>query len=336
MRAAVLHQFKQPLRLEEVPRPTCGPDDVLLQVEACGVCHTDLHLADGDWAIFNPYLKLPLILGHEVVGRVVEKGAAVSHLAVGDRAGVPWIHSTCGQCEFCRDGRENLCQRQTITGGTVNGGYAQFMKARASHALKVPAALPPHEAAPLFCAGLTVYRACRNAEIKSSQRVAVFGIGGLGHLAVQLARHLGAEVIAVDVAAGKLELARSLGAAHAFSAEAAVKELQALGGVHVALVTAASPAAYHAALQSLRPAGALVVVGLPGEDIAVSPTLLAHGEYKILCASVGTRDDLRAVLDLAAAGHLRCRVETRPLEQLNSALDDLRRGRVSGRISVTP
>ena len=183
MKAAVLREFKKPLTIEEVSQPRPGAGEVLIRIEACGVCHSDLHVADGDWSQFAKIVKTPLILGHEIAGVVVEKGAAVQDLQIGDRVGVPWIHWTCGECEFCREGNENLCRRQKITGVTVDGGYAEFVKAPASHALRIPDSLSFVQAAPLFCAGVTVYRALKRAAILPGQRLAVFGIGGLGHLA---------------------------------------------------------------------------------------------------------------------------------------------------------
>ena len=198
MKAAILREFKKPLSLEDVLRPVLDAEDVLMQVEACGVCHSDLHVADGDWPQFKGITKKPLILGHEIAGRVVEKGERVTDFQIGDRAGVPWIYWTCGACDFCREGNENLCAKQKITGVTVDGGFAEFVKVPASHAVRIPDGLSAIEAAPLFCAGVTVYRALRQARMVAGQRLAIFGIGGLGHFAVQLGRELGAEVTAVD------------------------------------------------------------------------------------------------------------------------------------------
>src|SRR6202161_2123089 len=192
MKAAVLREFKEPLAIEDVIQPKPAAHEVLIEVEACGVCHSDLHLADGDWPQLVPSTKRPLILGHEIAGRVVEKGASVKQLEVGDRVGVPWVHWTCGECDFCREGNENLCVKQQITGVTVDGGYAEFVKAPASHALKIPDGLSCLEAAPRFCAGVTVYRALRRATNERRRRLAIFGVGGLGHLAVQIGHGLGA------------------------------------------------------------------------------------------------------------------------------------------------
>ena len=338
MRAAILHDFKTRLLIEEVERPRPGADEVLIQVEACGACHSDLHVADGDWTQLAGIVKRPLILGHEIAGHVVEKGGAVHDLQIGDRVGVPWIHWSCGECEFCREGSENLCSRQKITGVTVDGGYAEFVKAPATHALKIPDGLSGLEAAPLFCAGLTVCRALKSAGIVTGQRLAVFGIGGLGHLAVQFGRAFGAEVIAIDISEEKLELGRCFGAAHTLNAATTdvAKQLRRKGGVHVALVTSAAKAAYDAAFYCLRPTGTLLVVGLPAENICFPPILMAAGEVRVRASAVGTRQDLREVLAMAAAGKVRCQVVARPLVQANEALDQLRNGQVLGRIVLTP
>jgi propanol-preferring alcohol dehydrogenase len=338
MKAAVLHEFKQPLSIEDVAQPTPGADEILIAVEACGVCHSDLHLADGDWPQLVPITKRPLILGHEIAGRVVEKGSSVESLNVGDRVGLPWLHWSCGECEFCREGNENLCIKQKITGVTVDGGYAEFVKAPATHAVKIPDALPSADAAPLFCAGVTVYRALQHAGIQPGQRLAVFGVGGLGHLALQIAKEMGAIITAVDVSDEKLAQAASLGASETLNAANVnvVKELRRAGGVHAALVTSASKAAYDTAFKCVRPTGILLVVGLPSESICFAPISMAASEIRIKASSVGTREDLRRVLAMAASGKLRCQVATRPLAQANEVLAELRKGTVSGRIVLTP
>jgi alcohol dehydrogenase, propanol-preferring len=338
MKAAVLHEFKKPLAIEEVTRPTPGPAEVLIEVEACGVCHSDLHVADGDWKQFAGIVKKPLILGHEIVGRVVEKGAAVQDLRVGDLVGVPWVHWTCGDCELCRGGNENLCIKQAITGVTVDGGYAEFAKAPASHAMRIPPNLSPKEVAPLFCAGVTVYRALKGAKILAGQRLAVFGVGGLGHIAIQIGQSFGSEVTAIDISDEKLAQAKSLGASRALNASSSdvVKALRGEGGVHVAIVTSAAKAAYDMAFYCLRPTGTLLVVGLPAENICFPPIMMAAGEVRIQATAVGTREDLREVLAMAAAGKVRCQVTSRPLVQVNEVLEDLRHGRIGGRVVLTP
>ncbi len=338
MRAALLRDFKSPLIIEEVPRPTPGPDELLIEVEACGVCHSDLHIADGDWTQLAGIVKKPLIPGHEIAGRVVERGAAVANLQVGDRVGIPWVHRTCGECEFCRSGNENLCLMQQITGVTVDGGYAEFLKAPASHATPIPPSLSALEAAPLMCAGVTVYRALHQVRLSPGQRLAVFGVGGLGHLAVQIGVALGAEVTAIDLANEKLALAKAFGASKTLDARSPtlIRELRAGGGFHVAIVTSASKTAYDAAFYAARPTGTLLVVGLPAENICFPPILMAAGEIRIRASAVGTRQDVRGVLEMAAAGRLRCQISSRPLHEVNSVLEELRHGRISGRVVLTP
>jgi propanol-preferring alcohol dehydrogenase len=334
MKAAVLHAFKTPLTLEEVPQPEPAEDEVLIEVDVCGVCHSDLHVADGDWPQLASIVKKPLILGHELVGRVVKRGSAVESLQLGERVGVPWVQWTCGQCEFCREGNENLCVRQRITGVTTDGGYAEFAKAPASHAVKIPDALPSEQAAPLLCAGVTVHRALKQARIRAGQRLAVFGVGGLGHLALQIGRAAGAEVTAIDVAEEKLSLAKSLGAVHVLNASNTdvVKQLRSSGGVHVALVTSAAKSAYDMAFYCLRPTGTLLAVGLPAREISFPAILMAAGEIQIKASAVGTREDLREILAMGAAGTVHCQVSTRPLAETNQVLGQLSRGEISGRV----
>jgi propanol-preferring alcohol dehydrogenase len=338
VKAAVLREFKAPLSIEQMDPPKLEAHEVLLAVEACGVCHSDLHVADGDWPQIVPITKLPLILGHEIAGRVVEKGSAVDSLQVGDRVGVPWIHWTCGACDFCRAGNENLCAKQKITGVTVDGGYAEFMKAPASHALKIPDGLSSADAAPLFCAGVTVYRALQHAKIQPGQRLAIFGVGGLGHLAVQIGRELGAVITAIDISDEKLAHAKTVGATTTLNAASVnvVKELRRAGGAHVALVTSAAKAAYDSAFPCVRPTGMLLVVGLPSESICFPPIMMAATEVRIQASSVGTREDLRRVLEMAAAGKLHTQVAQRPLAQVNEVLAELRSGSITGRVVLTP
>jgi propanol-preferring alcohol dehydrogenase len=338
MKAAVLHDFKKPLTIEDVELPEPGPEEVLIRVEACGVCHSDLHVADGDWPQMAAITKTPLILGHEIVGHVVETGSKSTGLKAGDRVGVPWLHWSCGSCEFCREGSENLCTQQKITGVMVDGGYAEYLKAPASHALHIPENLDSFEVAPLFCAGVTVYRALKHAQIRPGQRLAIFGIGGLGHLAVQIGCGLGANVIALDVAEEKLAQATKLGAAVALNASSkdAVKELRRLGGVHVALVASAAKAAYDQAFSCLRPTGTLLVVGLPAEPLCFPAIMMAAKEVRIRASAVGTREDLSELLAMAAAGKVRCEVAKRSLASANEAMESMRRGQVTGRLVLTP
>jgi propanol-preferring alcohol dehydrogenase len=334
MKAAIVREHNQPLTIEDAEIPAPGRDEVLIKVAACGVCHSDLHIAEGDWSHLQRIIKRPLIPGHEAVGLVIERGEAVTNLNIGDRVGLAWTHWTCGECELCKEGRENLCPNQIITGATVDGGYAEFVKGKASHALKVPEALTSEEAAPLFCAGVTVYHAIKSSGLKPGQRVAILGVGGLGHLAVQIAKCFGAHVIAVDISDDKLEFARRLGADVTLNAaDEVVKKIRKMGGAHVAVVTSAAKAAYDSAFYAVRSGGTLMVVGMPAEDLSF-PAIMMR-EMKIMSAATGTREDLREVLDLAAAGRVKCQVETRSLDQVNQVFDEMRRAQIMGRVVLT-
>lgn len=339
MKAALLNEIGKPLELTEVPTPQPAPGEVLIHVDACGVCHSDLHLADGDWEQLKPITKTPLILGHEVVGTVAKLGEGVTELHVGDRVGVPWLNWTCGECEFCLEGREVLCVKQRVTGCMVDGGYAEFMIAPATHAARIPASLHTDETAPLLCAGLTVYRALKQSGFQLGHRVAVFGVGGLGHLAIQIAKAMGAWVCGIDVADSKLKLATECGADAVFNASAGpvYKETKKLGGMHVVLVASGSKSAYETALRCLRRGGTLAVVGLAPEPISISTVALVGLEARIIASSVGTREDLREMLDLVASNpSIRCRVETRPLSAAPDVLAQMRRGELVGRVVLKP
>jgi alcohol dehydrogenase, propanol-preferring len=336
MKAVILHTFAEPLVIEEVAKPAPGSGEVLIKVAACGVCHSDLHLALGEWDLLKPITKLPLILGHEVAGTIEAVGEGVTDFAIGDRVGVPWLHYTCGECEFCSAGRETLCLKQQVTGCTVDGGFAEFVKAKASHTVKLPDGLGFAEAAPLLCAGLTVHNAMKRSGVSSGQKIAIFGIGGLGHLAIQLAKARGAEVIGIDIADDKLQLAQECGADVTVNAAMTqgYKEIKKIsgGGAHVAMVTSASRAAYETALRSLRRGGTLSVVGMAPEPISVSTVALVSGEYKIVASAVGTRQDLREVLQIAAEGKVKCKIETRRLAEVNGVMSEMKEGRLLGRV----
>jgi propanol-preferring alcohol dehydrogenase len=335
MKAAVLHSFSEPLRIEEMPMPAPGPGEVLIRVEACGVCHSDLHLALGEWDLLRPITKLPLIPGHEVAGTIAALGEGVTDFAPGDRVGVPWLHYTCGECEFCRIGRETLCLKQQVTGCTVDGGYAEYMKAQASHTARLPVNLSFAEVAPLLCAGVTVHNAMKASGLAEGQTIAIFGVGGLGHLAIQLAKARGANVLAIDVAEEKLALAGECGADHRINAATsqAYKEIKKAtgGGAHVVMVTSGSRAAYETALRSLRRGGTLSIVGMAPEPISLSTVAMVSGEYRIVSSAVGTRQDLAEVLQLASEGKVRCRIQTRPFAQVDAVLKEMKEGRLVGR-----
>jgi propanol-preferring alcohol dehydrogenase len=332
MRAAVVHKFRGPLTIEEVPVPEPGPGQILVRVAASGVCHTDLHAADGDWPV-KP--KLPFIPGHEGVGHVAALGAGVTSLKEGDRVGVPWLHSACGECEYCLTGWETLCPNQQNTGYSVDGGFAEYVLAPAAYVGRLPDGIDFVQAAPILCAGLTTYKGLKETDAKPGDWVVVSGIGGLGHLAVQYARAMGLHVAAVDVAEEKLALARELGAELTVNAEVedpAAKIQEEIGGGHGVLITAVSPPAFRQGIGMLRRGGTCVLVGLPPADFPAPIFDVVLKRLTIRGSIVGTRKDLQEALQFAAEGKVKSSVEAQPLEAVNTVFARLRRGDVRGRV----
>jgi alcohol dehydrogenase, propanol-preferring len=336
MQAAVVHQFKAPLQLEQVPVPEPGPGEVLVKVEAAGLCHTDIHAAHGDWPV-KP--KLPLIPGHEGVGIVTALGPGVTEVAEGDRVAVPWLGWACGACEYCASGWETLCPRQQRTGYSIDGSYADYVKANARYVGHVPDGMDPFEAAPLTCAGVTTYKAVKLAKARPSDLVAVYGIGGLGHLTLQYARIAGATVAAVDLVDDKLKLALELGADYAIDArnEDPATAIQRVGGADSAIVLAASPIACEQAFRSLRPGGRLVLVGLPADNqlrLPIFETVLQG--ITVVGSIVGTRVDLAEVFELHAQSRTHVTYQQRPLASVNESIADVLAGRTPARIVLQP
>ena len=332
MKAALVTEFGKPLTIEDVkvPRPCEG--QVLVRIAASGVCHTDLHAADGDWPI-KP--KLPFIPGHEGVGHVIAVGSNVTTCREGDRVGVPWLHSACGCCTHCVTGWETLCQQQQNTGYGVDGGFAEYVLASANYVVKIPDELDFASAAPIFCAGVTTYKGLKEAEVKPGQWVAIVGIGGLGHVAVQYAKAMGLKVAAVDICEDKLRLARSLGAdctVNSHSAGPAEILQSTVGGVHGALVTAVSAPAFRQSIDMLRRGGTCSLVGLPPGDFQTPIFDVVLKRITIRGSIVGTRQDLVESLDFAARGQVAPTLQTRFLEDINSVFDELRNGQVNGRV----
>lgn len=332
MKAAVVHDFHQPLVIEDIPIPEPGHGQVLVRLETCGVCHTDIHAAHGDWPV-KP--SPPFVPGHEGVGIVERVGPGVRGVAEGDRVAIPWLGWACGACEYCASGRETLCPNQQMTGYTVDGGYAEYALAEASFVGKVPDGVDPLDASPLACAGVTTYKAVKVSGARSSDLVAVYGIGGLGHLALQYARIAGASVAAVDLVDSKLALARELGAEHTVNAavDDPVEAIQALGGADVAIAVAVSPAAFEQAYKSLKRGGTLVFVALPADNYMQLPIFetVLQG-ITVVGSIVGTRVDLAETFQLHAEGRTRVVRETRQLEQVNEAFAQVEKGEVDARL----
>lgn len=332
MRAAVVHSFDHPLQVEDVPKPEAGPGQVVVKIEACGLCHTDIHAAHGDWPVKpNP----PFIPGHEGVGLVEQVGPGVTHVAEGDRVAIPWLGYACGYCEYCASGRETLCTNQRMVGYTVDGSYAEYALAEAAFVGHVPAGVDPLDAAPLTCAGVTTYKALKVSGARPSDLTAIYGVGGLGHLAIQYARIAGASVAAVDVVDSKLALARELGAEHAFNALAddPAEAIQALGGADQAIALAASPGSVEQAYRSLKRGGTLVLVGLPADNLMSLPIFETVLQGITVTGSiVGTRVDLADTFQLHAEGRTRIVRETRQLDEVNASFEQILKGDVDARL----
>jgi len=332
MKAAVVQTFGRPLTLQDVPVPEPGLGQVLVRIETSGLCHTDIHAANGDWPV-KP--GLPLIPGHEGVGIVERLGAGVTEVLVGDRVALPWLGYACGSCGYCTSGWETLCESQQNTGYSIDGGYAEYAVAQARYVAKVPDGVDPLDASPLTCAGVTTYKAVKVAGTRPAELVAIFGVGGLGHLALQYAKIFGASVVAVDVTDEKLELARELGAEHTVNAltEDPVAAIKALGGADVAISLAANPKAFEQAYGSLRRGGRLVFVALPAENSVQLPIFetVLNG-ITVIGSIVGTRQDLAEVFALHAAGRTRVIRETRKLDEVNDCFQEVEKGQVRARI----
>ena len=322
-----------PLRVEDRDGLQPGRGEIVMRVAGCGVCRSNLHMIEGDWVDGGVPAFTPIVPGHEVTGTVEAVGEDVSHLRVGDRVGVQPLWSTCGVCRYCMSGAEQLCQSKQITGETVDGGYAEQMLARAAHAYPVPDSLDLVEAAPLFCPGITAYGAVAKARLSPARSAAVFGVGGVGHVALQFAKLTGAETVAVTRGGSRLELAEELGADRVVDASGgdAGEVLQRAGGVDAALVFAPSDAVVRQALLATKPGG-VVVVGVNAE---IGPFPFAD-EKTVVGSLLGSRQLMREVLDIAAAGRVRVVTEAQPLEQAADALARLERGDVRGRLVLVP
>jgi propanol-preferring alcohol dehydrogenase len=333
MRAAVVEKFREPLVMRELPVPTPGLGQALVEIIASGVCHTDLHAADGDWPV-KP--NLPMTPGHEGAGIVVALGSGVTHLKEGDRVGIAWLHSACGHCDFCLSGWETLCLEQKNSGYSVNGSFAQYALAQADYVGRVPQKLSFVDAAPILCAGVTTYKGLKGTNARPGEWVVISGAGGgLGHVAIQYAKAMGLHVAAVDLGPEKAALARKLGAEIAIDAKTQdpCAEIQKqIGGAHGVLVTAVSTMAFKQAIGMLRRGGTCVLNGLPPGEFPVSVFDAVLNGYTIRGSIVGTRLDLEEALSFAAEGKVKAIIETQPLESINDVFQRLKAGKVNGRV----
>src|SRR5271157_3226731 len=336
LRAGVVHAFGKPLSIEEIPIPTLGPGEVLIKVVATGVCHTDLHAAEGDWPA-KP--ALPFVPGHEGAGIIAACGSGVVGLKEGDHAGVAWLHDACGQCEYCMTGWDSLCYAQHNTGYSVNGSFAEYVIGAAPYIGRLPEKADFAEMAPILCAGVTTYKGIKETEVRPGEWIAISGVGGLGQLGIQYAKAMGMHVAALDVTEEKLALARASGAdvtVNAKEPDAAAQIVkQTGGGAHGALVTAVSPAAFSQAIQLMRRKGTLALVGLPPGQFATPINDVVLGRITIRGSIVGGRQDLAEAIAFAAEGKVHSHYHEMKLEDINQVFSDMKTGKLDGRMVMT-
>ncbi|WP_440712631.1 alcohol dehydrogenase AdhP [Gordonia sp. FQ] len=332
--AAVVTRLGAPLEITEIERPVPGPGQALVKLETSGVCHTDLHAAQGDWPV-KP--SPPFVPGHEGYGTVVAVGPGVTELHVGDKVGNAWLWSACGHCEYCRSGWETLCESQVNGGYGIDGSFGEYMLVDERFAARIPDGCDPVEVAPILCAGVTVYKGLKMSDVRPGQWMVISGVGGLGHVAIQYARAMGMRVAAVDVHDDKLDLARELGAevtANAATQDPVAVIQEQTGGAHGVLVTAVSPPAFAQAIGMARRRGTIVLVGLPPGDF---PTPIFDVVLKALTirgSIVGTRQDMVEALDFYARGLIKPTVATARLEDINGVFERLENGDIEGRIVI--
>jgi alcohol dehydrogenase, propanol-preferring len=333
MKAAVVRKFGQPLTIEQVPVPEPGLGQVLVKVLTSGVCHTDLHAANGDWPV-KP--TPPFIPGHEVIGTVAKLGRGVFGLKEGDLVGVPWLHDACGSCEYCTTGWETVCETQHSTGYSVDGGYADYVLAAAAYVGRIPDGADLLAMAPILCAGVTTYKGLKETEARPGEWVAISGIGGLGHVAVQYAKAMGLHVAAIDVADEKLTLAKSLGAdvtVNARTEDAVAKVMKATGGgAHGVLITAVSNAAFGQGIAMARRRGTVSLVGLPPGDFPTPIFDVVLKRITVRGSIVGTRKDLAEAIAFAAEGKVKSTVTAHKIEDINAIFDAMKKGTIEGRV----
>jgi propanol-preferring alcohol dehydrogenase len=310
-----------PLHLEDLDTPQPNPGQVRLKVNVCGVCHTDLHTVEGD--IHPP--SLPVIPGHQVVGIAEELGDRVENLKIGDRVGVPWLHQTCGKCEFCLRGEENLCQEARFTGFHVNGGFAENMLAQADFVLPIPHEIPDEQAAPLLCAGIIGYRSLHKADVSPGERVGLFGFGASAHLAIQVARHWECEVYVFTRSQEHRRHAQELGAAWAGGAQD-----QPPQPLDRAVIFAPAGQIVPLALEKLRPGGTLAINAIHMSDIPQMPYALIYGERTLRSVANATYQDGVEFLKLAAEIPVQATVQVYSLEEANQALLEMKHSQING------
>lgn len=337
MKAVKLSEPRGEVTLQDVDKPAPEEGQVLIKVEASGLCFTDVHICDGDWAVLDAQIKRDLTLGHEAVGIIEALGAGVTDLQVGQRVAAPFLRSTCGKCKRCRAGNENHCSNATVLGMSHDGSHADYVIGLADYVVPVPDGLAPEQAAPLVCAGMTAYGAMRDAGVGVGTKVGVIGIGGQGHYAIQLGKVMGAKTYGIDIDPEKVALAKDLGAEDAFLVpdHSDVSQIAALE-LDVVLVTAPSHAAHQMALAIVSFGGIISLCAVPADETPLSMTVCVFKGVKLISQGVATRQQLKELLELAADGHVQSHVATRPLSAAPQAICDLRNRSIVGRVVFIP
>lgn len=333
MRAALLMAPGRNLEIKRMDVPGPGPGELLVKVETCGICHTDLHVKEA--ASFPPGAPEPLILGHEGIGIVVDRGPGTTQILLGARIGAPWLHDTCEHCRQCLTGYESFCAAHRAHGYSVNGAFAEYVVVKERYAPRIPDGLDPAAAAPLMCAGVTAYGAVLKADLAPGKTCAIIGCGGLGQYAIQLAKLTGATVIAVDANEAKLDQARGLGADAAILAgPGAGEQIRALGGADACLNFAPTAKVWPMIVEAINPLGWIVSVAMVSEPVPLVLEWLTYNGVRITGTSVGTRQELLDLLALAERHKLHIKTEAITLEAINEGLDRLAAGRVDGRLVI--
>ena len=329
MKAALLTEYGKPLEITDVPRPIPRVDEVLVKIEASGVCFTDVHILKGEHASPNP---LPLIMGHEGVGRVVELGSEGGALKVGDRVGIGYVFGACGHCRDCLTGGENYCPSFDATGFSVSGCFAEYVCMRKEWANRIPEGISPVEAAPLMCAGAAAYASHKKTGVQTGETLAIFGLGGLGQYAIQIAKLAGVRVIAVDTSEEKLATAKTLGADEVVVADKnAGNAIQELGGVQGCVNFAPVGATWPLMLAACNPQATIVLTAVPADQLSFYTYELVERGLKVVGSSASNRQEMNELLALASAGNVKGIINTMPFEKINEALSSLIEGRTEGR-----
>ena len=337
MKAVKLSEPNGTVSVEEVDIPVPGEGEILIRVEASGLCYTDVHICDGDWELLDDNIKRDLTLGHEAIGIVEALGPGVSSLKPGDRVAAPFLRSACGRCRQCRGGHENHCPNATVLGMSHDGSHAEYVIGVADYVVPVPEGLAPEQAAPLVCAGMTVYGALRDAGVGVGTTLGVIGVGGQGHYAIQLGKVMGATVVAIDIDSNKLDLASTLGADLTLLAdgEGVVEKLVALD-IAVMIVTAPSDDAHQLAIASVAFGGTISLCAVPRAETPISMTACVFKGITLVSQGVATRQQLTELLNLAAQGKIVSHVETRALRDAPEAINALRSRKIVGRVVFVP